>query len=704
MFLHKSFRHVLTKDQAMNIKMNSLMQEDLLANRFGHINSAHLQRVWLRVVEGVNAFLKANDSKVMFDCTEVHVPDIENLTLISLLSEMESPTEGHDYLFLVINGIILQYNNFIKSIISVDLDHQTTEEIQPRTLVHASKDSIMMIGISSTTQSLIENLVESHWMKDDQNVDIPKLSRTISYDIKAFIGQKRMIKTPLSYLREKFDFRDESSFLKNGNVQPASDCFRSSDKLYFARAEDLQLYEEVLRSAKKLGFGGQTNLRHTILVTLHTFGYNDWTNLLEELLASLSQLQGGTFSRGTKINLCNVSCDDSAQINLLKSITNDEVMELIQVCGEQLSSESFRFVSLPSRLAEPLDKDMKGTIQEGIMRLLKFKTTSGDIINEIDVFSTDVLEFYSERLIVPASESSNEGLSEFLKKNNCCDEESDDIFSAIPQGVSIRNLIDVQKTLYQIKLKLLFDSKEMGPSSAAHYSAHKTSHSRWKWVARARSQEEKAKEVDRYTWKPFSNLWFEDALSKTNQIESQEINAESYAEEKKEDTEVALNTEENVVISKNITPETLVTGASVQEEDEFVDALEVEEELLSAEEHLYGGERRDKEEEDIVPIPLKAEERGSTHNMPFSSSTVLIIAIMFIVLVVGFLSINMSKIHMHEEVGEEDTAMPTGYQDEVKIFDEEVGEEDMQDFAFPTDYQDEVKIFDQALGSDGDEL
>ena len=105
-----------------------------------------------------------------------------------------------------------------------------------------------------------------------------------------------------------------------------------------------------------------------------------------------------------------------------------------------------------------------------------------------------------------------------------------------------------------------------------------------------------------------------------------------------------------------------------------------------------------------MPIPLEAEECGSTHNMPFASSTVLIIAIMFIVLVVGFLSVNMSKIHMHEEVGEEDTAMPTGYQDEVKIFDEEVGEEDMQDFAFPTDYQDEVKIFDQALGSDGDEL
>ena len=665
----------------MNIKMNSLMQEDVLTKRFGHINSAHLQHVWLRVVEGVNAFLNANDSKVMFDCTEVHVPDIENLTLISLLSEMESPTEGHDYLFLVINGIILQYNNFVKSIISVEPDNQTTEEIQPRTLVHASKDSIMVNGISSTTKSLIENLVESHWIKDEHTFNILSLSRAICHDIQAFIGQIRMIKTPLSYLREKFDFRDESSFLKNGNVQPASDCFRSSDKLYFARAEDLQLYEEVLQSAKKLGFGGQTNLRHTILVTLHTFGYNDWTNLLEELLSALSQLQGETFSRGTKINLCNVSCDDSAQINLLKSITNDEVMELIQVCGEQLSSEAFRFVSVPSRLAEPLDKDMKGTIQEGIMRLLKSKT-SGDVINEIDVFSTDVLEFYSERLIVPASEPSNEGLSEFLKKNNCCDEESDDIFSAIPKHVSIRNLIDLQKTLYQMKLKLLFDSKEVGPSSASPYSAHKTGHSRWKWVARARSQEEKAEEVDRYTWKPFSNLWFEDALSKTNQIESQqEINAESEDEEKKEDTEVALNTEENVVISKNITPETLVTGASVQEEDEFVDALEVEEELLSAEEHLYDGERRDKEEEDIVPIPLKAEECGSRHNKPFASSTVLIIAIVFIVLVVGFLSINMSKIHMHEEVGEE-----------------------VLEFALPTDSEGEVNIFDQAFGSDGDEL
>ena len=90
--------------------------------------------------------------------------------------------------------------------------------------------------------------------------------------------------------------------------------------------------------------------------------------------------------------------------------------------------------------------------------------------------------------------------------------------------------------------------------------------------------------------------------------------------------------------------------------------------------------------------------------MTFALRTVLTIVIIFILPLVGFLSINMSNIHVHQEVGEEDTAMPTDYQDEVKIFDEEVGEEDMQDFAFPTDYQDEVKIFGQALGSDGDEL
>ena len=345
-------------------------------------------------------------------------------------------------------------------------------------------------------------------------------------------------------------------------------------------------------------------------------------------------------------------------------------MEVIQVCGEQLSSEAFRFVSVPSRLAEPMDNATKGAIQEGIMRLLKSKT-SGDVINEIAAFSTDVLNFYSEKLIVPASESSSEGLSEFLKKNNCCLEESDNIFAAIPQEVSIRNLIDLQKTLYQIKLKLLFDSKEIVPSSATHYSAHQSGqYSRWKWVARARSQEEKAEEVNRYTWKPYSNLWFEDALSKTKQIESQEINAESDAEEKKEDTEVGLNTEKTVAVSPLVTE----AGALVEEdgEDEFVDALEVEEESLSAEKRLYDGERKDnKEEEYIVPLPLKAEECG-TRNMSFAFSTVLVIAMIFMAFVVGFLSIKGSNVHVHEEMSEEDLLV--------------------------------VKIVDQALGSDGDEL
>ena len=79
-FVHKIFPNVVTKDQAMKMKLENIMDENLLTNRFGSIDCAHLQRIWLRVVEGVNAFLSANNSVVNWNCEEVDIPfhDVQN--------------------------------------------------------------------------------------------------------------------------------------------------------------------------------------------------------------------------------------------------------------------------------------------------------------------------------------------------------------------------------------------------------------------------------------------------------------------------------------------------------------------------------------------------------------------------------------------------------------------------------------------------
>jgi len=725
-FVHKTFRHVVTKDMSMNMKIGDVMDERLLTHRFGSIDGAHLQNVWFRVVEGVNAFLCANNSVVAWNCEEVNVPfcDLKNASLISILSEMEHPSEGHDYLFLIINELVLRYNNFIKSmntIASSSNADQKVEEIHPRTLVRSSKGSIIVNQAISNTPSVIENLVESYWIKEDRNFNMESLTKAICYDM-GTIGQLQPIKSPLSFLRDKFAFRECS--LNAGQKEDASEtCFCSSDGLFFARNGDLSLYEEVKESAKRSGFGeGKTNnLRHTMIVTFQTSSHDDWTGLLEGLRNVFSHLQGSDFLRGEQqfgqavinsfgtpnsLQRFGFPALNDTQANFLNSITKNDVMELVCVCGEQLSSEAYRFVGIPSRLAEPLSKDTKDSMREGIVRLLKSKSST-DVISELDAFSKDVLEFYL-RLIVDASESSNEGLSSFLKRNNCCDE-TDNIFAAIPHMITIRNFIDVQKVLLQAHLKLLFDSREMAPSTDVQHSGiRKCKSSKWKWVARTQSEEEAPDEDDeRYHWKAYGHLWFEDALSKGSiapeetKTESEEID-NSDSDEKKEDASASTmdgDHNDTATLPENIDPSTLVNEDALTEQEIDVDAQAVEDtstdeqvnEPIFVEDAIERGKIEDEMEDEEVKMEdttthlhSNAEKSADrTPTVPFILGTALIIVAIFVIAAVFF---NHTRY----------TSSFNQYLDDVDA------EESLEEVLGYREYQGEVGSNDEAC-SDGDE-
>jgi hypothetical protein len=435
--------------------------------------------------------------------------------VISILSEMESPAEGHDYLFLIINDLILRYNNFTKSLGL--LSSSGVHEIHPRTLVRLSKNITAVIGTVSGVKHVMDGLVESYWSQDDNNFKLLDLMRAIRIDIK-MIGKHQHIKSPVSFLREKFSFREDHTG-KNSTQCANKACFRSSDGLYFARNADVSLYEEVLDIAKEMGFVKETAIVHSLIVTFLTFSYNEWLSLLEGVRNALDYLNGTLFTSGNaQLGQVIVDLDrfgfpplDEAQSNLLKSLHRSDLMEVICMCGEQLASEAYRYVGLPSRLAEPLSVDVKDSMIDAI--------ANDCSVAEIEAFSVDVLEFYCDRLIVPASESSNQGITSFLRENNCCDD-TDTIFGIIPEIVSIRNYIDVQKMLYQAKLKLLSSENHhnmniVQPVCSSDEDVH-VSHfkpSRWKWSSNPKTHEQK------YGWSALifgGNLWFEEALMKGN--------------------------------------------------------------------------------------------------------------------------------------------------------------------------------------------
>jgi hypothetical protein len=275
-FVHRTFRHIVTKDMAMNMPTKAVFDENLLSARFGSIDASRIRTMWSRAAQGINSFLNANESVVQWNCDQITVPcsDIMEANIIAILSEMEDPTEGYDYLFLVINEIILRYNNLMKSVglfIGWESDGVHIHEINPRTIVPLSKNAMAVTSVVSTTEKAIDELVASYWSKDDNSFLLANLLKAIRLEM---VGHHQTIKSPVSFLRERFSFRDNVSDAALASTPRA--CFCSSDGLFFVRNSDISLYQEVLETAIEFGFVRRTqSISHTLMVTFQTFSYTE---------------------------------------------------------------------------------------------------------------------------------------------------------------------------------------------------------------------------------------------------------------------------------------------------------------------------------------------------------------------------------------------------------------------------------------------
>ena len=430
------------------------------------------------------------------------------------------------YLFLMINELILRYCYFVNGVSALASLGETAgaaDELHPRLIVCASNGSFVLNSAVSNTKDLIDNLVENYWVRGESRFNTEGLNSATLCDI-GMLGRLQPIKNPLSFLREKFAFREDTTNAPNAEEIKA--CFRSSDGLLFARNEDLSLYEVVKESAKRGGFVQKAgnSIRHTVIVTLLQLSYADWTQLLEGLRCALSREQTcdllhggeplGAAIKGIGLQTIGFPASlDDTQLNFLNSITKDDMLELISVCGEQIASEAFRFVGTSSCLAEPMPLQTADSLREGVMRLLK-SNSSMEVVALVDGFCECVLEYYCDAMIAPECESSNEGLCAFLKRSNCC-EDSDEILAAIPHSVTIRNYVDVRKVLHQLKLQLVLEGGK-APTRARisnELDTGKHQHPKWRWIPRSKADDDTSDETEK--GQNLNGLWFEDALLKS---------------------------------------------------------------------------------------------------------------------------------------------------------------------------------------------
>ena len=517
------------------MKLGDVMDERLLRARFGVAHASHLHSLWLRVVDKVNLFVSANES-VTFECENVALPfsDLRDVSLVQILSEAEHPGNGHDSLFLVISDLLMRYNNFVISVSTFRdtryVNNDQPEELHPRSLVSGSKSSIEVKAVTEDVAATVANLIESYW--EDGSFELEGLLGAIRRELDV-IDSLQTVMSPLRFLRERFVFRDCS--VSQDATEESGQCFFSSNKqLYFAQREDWMLYEDARDKAAqqwKGGKDGSCGIRHKMIVTFQGCSHREWTSLLEGMRNTLDGLdfsEAQEFGEAIKLlgidSLQSVGFPemDGTGAALVNTLNKDEIVEFIDVCGEQLAAEAYTYNRLPSRLSEPISSDSRECLESNINQLLQSKSNN-DVYNEIQAFCEDVLSFY-EPHIVTVSEQSNEPVVTYLQRNNAWDI-TDSICTALPSNLGLRNYIDIRKVFHQLKLRLrqAGDNKsdtEVPPDVDTPDS------NAWKWVARPSRN---AGAEDEIRQGIFDRLWFEEAIrprdvdDSPNAIEEQAI-------------------------------------------------------------------------------------------------------------------------------------------------------------------------------------
>ena len=115
MWIHSIFKFLTSAEVSVNLKLDDIMDKETLVQRFDSIVVHSILKLWHRVKDKLDVYLVSCGHIVHWDCEEIVVPfsKIADASLMMLLSESNHPTDGHDYLLIIINEIIQYYNYFI---------------------------------------------------------------------------------------------------------------------------------------------------------------------------------------------------------------------------------------------------------------------------------------------------------------------------------------------------------------------------------------------------------------------------------------------------------------------------------------------------------------------------------------------------------------------------------------------------------------
>eukprot|EP00555_Chaetoceros_dichaeta_P011937 CAMPEP_0198254624 /NCGR_PEP_ID=MMETSP1447-20131203/4892_1 /TAXON_ID=420782 /ORGANISM="Chaetoceros dichaeta, Strain CCMP1751" /LENGTH=935 /DNA_ID=CAMNT_0043940735 /DNA_START=11 /DNA_END=2818 /DNA_ORIENTATION=+ len=565
MWLHSTFNSIISQEQASTILVGDLMKSEHLSKRFDSINVRHLIILWGETKNCLNRHLDNCDHSVNWDCETVSIPfkRIEEATLIMLLSAYKHPTGGCDYLFIIINQIIGQYNDFMRKLCKSQVAGADVVSIEPKDLLFRSPAALSLQLLKFISSAGFPILVENFRLPYKDEYDVIALETAIMNEL---VGCQFDIKNPLSNLRTQFQFRKDISIQDIGGIGMSG--LQSSVDTYFVHRQDLQLFENCQELLNKQELHPlDHNLNHTFMAKFQNLDYDKLRGVLEGARNTLNTF---TFSTDQNFSVClsaGHTLEDmgfpklsESQVQLILALTANQVAEFIQYIGYQLASEAYHFSMLPLSMNSDISNITRFTLQKNIEELIKEKGKQF-VFNCLGEFSTDILNFYQNQ-IRDHCKSSNDSMKVFLEVNHFCDN-SDSIFVALPEKITVRNYIRLHQELHQLTLRVML--KE-GISESHEEQVHIELHPEFAKPRRGKSwilHQDKSndeEEEDEITYSAEDNsstnelvgtgdLWFESSIRNTMPLsgmrDGTSDNISFSGDEEKED-DVTYSGEDNV--------------------------------------------------------------------------------------------------------------------------------------------------------------
>lgn len=542
MWLHDTFRFLVTREDAFRLVMGDLMKKDQLRQRFDSARVQHILGLWERCRIGLNEILALADQKVHWQCETISIPfeKLEKAELVSLLSEGQHPTDGNDFLFLIISETVDLYNVFAEKLARVSASSEGNDHtaIPPKYVVRGLAGALKIGAVLPLKKQELNWIAESCYDSETHTYNAERLIFVLQNSINLQY-RPSLIANPLDHLRELFCFRDDSAPAL-GDIQ-TSVAITKQNGFHFANRQDAQLVDEVQQLLFSLDITvGDHSIRRALIDNFHCLDYDRIRAVLEgsrslfdllmshekyefetvgTILDELVPKKDATGHNGQFLALGFPKMSEK-QSRLVLSLNSTQMVEFVNYTAHQLASEGYLFSKMPLYMRDPLNEDSEDGMKEGLTRLCIGRNVEA-VVKHIEEFVRDVLSFYETQIIDGAAKT-NSGLRSFLSENNFCDA-SDPVFAALPSSLLLRHYIALRQLLHQIKLEFMFRLNSADLDAAitnTERNASLTTISRgrcWLWE----DEEFTFMDVDsnksdntsqsKVQWK----LWFEQALSCT---------------------------------------------------------------------------------------------------------------------------------------------------------------------------------------------